>query len=676
MPAPPFQLRVFQGENPRISRQLIGESTAQTAFNLRLTSGRIDPVYGPSDVSASMQSGIAKSMYRMYDSGGTDYWLNWTADVDVVKGPVAGDTSFRIYFASDEFEPRVTNFTLATGSTPYPDAWYVLGVTPPVTAPTVSPSGGSPPTVTRTYVYTFVTAWGEESAPSPASSSATGNEDGTWAISNMDVAPLNTFTVTTASWSASVATYTMASTFGTRVGEYITITGVSPSGYNVANAIITAITSTTISIAMASDPGAYSTGGSIARDAPHNTTSMMKRVYRSVTSTLGTAYYFSKEIAVATTSTNDDVGSAIGEILPTTGWAMPPVSLRGLKVLPSGALIGFTGNQVCFSEPLAPYAWPTSYQLITDYDVVAIGTFGQSAVVATKGSPYVGSGVEPASFSLTKLDQNWPCLSKRGLTETGDGVTWPAPQGLVKVGINGSQLLTDNSYTYIEWADLNPSSFISTFHDNRYYGGYQIDAQNYGILVRDAAGMTYRMSNLITGIYTDPGKGALYIIEDNSILEWDSNRAYRVGFEWLSKEFVLPAPINYGAARIEADFATTPEEEAAYASAIAVQNAANAAAIAALTTGGSFNAKSVNTYSLNGSSVVPNAYVGDGGLRYVTFELYNEGELFYSTTLNSDYTFRLPSGVKYDQISIRLLGSVQVNSVVMGDTAYSLRAVP
>jgi len=297
-------------------------------------------------------------------------------------------------------------------------------------------------------------------------------------------------------------------------------------------------------------------------------------------------------------------------------------------------------------------------------------------VVATKGNPYIGSGVEPSSFSMTKLDQNWPCLSKRGLTETGDGVTWPAPQGLVKVGTSGSQLLTENSYTYIEWADLNPSSFIAAYHDSKYYAGYQVDSETYGIFVRDANGMTYRMSNLITGIYTDPGKGALYIIENSDIQQWDSNKAYRVGFEWLSKEFVLPTPINYGAARIEADFATTSDEEAAYASEIALQNAANAVAIAALTTKGSFNGASVNTYSLNGSSVIQNSFVGDGGLRYVTFELYNEGKLFYSTTINQDKTFRLPSGVKYDQISVRLLGSVQVNSLVMGDTAYSLRQVP
>ena len=39
-------------------------------------------------------------MYRMY-SASTDYWLAWPDDVDVVKGPIAGDASFKLYYTGD-----------------------------------------------------------------------------------------------------------------------------------------------------------------------------------------------------------------------------------------------------------------------------------------------------------------------------------------------------------------------------------------------------------------------------------------------------------------------------------------------------------------------------------------------------------------------------------------------
>jgi len=71
------------------------------------------------------------------------------------------------------------------------------------------------------------------------------------------------YTVTTASWASSVATYTIGA-HTLFVGQHVAIENVSPSGYNPgALSIVTAITSTTFSIAMASNPGGYSSGGTV-----------------------------------------------------------------------------------------------------------------------------------------------------------------------------------------------------------------------------------------------------------------------------------------------------------------------------------------------------------------------------------------------------------------------------
>ena len=76
-------------------------------------------------------------------------------------------------------------------------------------------------------------------------------------------AVLYSYTVTGASWSAGTATLQMASTTGLNVGQTINVSGITPSGYNAASVAITALTGTSISYAVAADPGAWSSGGTI-----------------------------------------------------------------------------------------------------------------------------------------------------------------------------------------------------------------------------------------------------------------------------------------------------------------------------------------------------------------------------------------------------------------------------
>lgn len=71
----------------------------------------------------------------------------------------------------------------------------------------------------------------------------------------------DSFSVTAASWAGGVATYT-ASGHTFVVGDEVTVTGATPSGYNVTDAVITAVTATGFSIAMAVNPGTWTSGGS------------------------------------------------------------------------------------------------------------------------------------------------------------------------------------------------------------------------------------------------------------------------------------------------------------------------------------------------------------------------------------------------------------------------------
>lgn len=190
-----FRITGFSGLVPRLARQLLGASQAQVATNCNLTSGDLRPRNGPLLVFAPVIANDIVSMFRM-EKDGNEKWLAWDKDVDVARSPVAGNTSRRFYYTGDG-EPRASEYDMATAGTgPYPSGCYVLGVAQPLNPPVVMVAGGAGSTVTRSYVYTFVTQWGEESAPSPASAVTTGKDDDTWALSGMDTAPPNTGAIT------------------------------------------------------------------------------------------------------------------------------------------------------------------------------------------------------------------------------------------------------------------------------------------------------------------------------------------------------------------------------------------------------------------------------------------------------------------------------------------------
>jgi len=74
-------------------------------------------------------------------------------------------------------------------------------------------------------------------------------------------------TITSASWAAGIATYGTSAVHTLAVGDKTVIAGITPTGYNVAaGAIVLSVpTTTSFTVAIASDPGAYTSGGTSSR---------------------------------------------------------------------------------------------------------------------------------------------------------------------------------------------------------------------------------------------------------------------------------------------------------------------------------------------------------------------------------------------------------------------------
>jgi hypothetical protein len=146
-----LKLIQFSGEIPRVLPRLLPEGAAHRAENVRLDDGGLTPIRKLRlEHTFEGMTGI-KTIHNHEDE-----WLAWTTDVDATHGPVAQN---RLYYTGDG-EPKMR----------VEGVEYPLAVPFPTGALTGTTSGtGSGTVITRIYVYTFVTQFGEESEPCPIS---------------------------------------------------------------------------------------------------------------------------------------------------------------------------------------------------------------------------------------------------------------------------------------------------------------------------------------------------------------------------------------------------------------------------------------------------------------------------------------------------------------------------
>jgi hypothetical protein len=683
----PMRFQGFSGMAPRIDRRFLKDNQAQEATNCRVTSGALDALREPG-LRHNPENGGILSMFRMVDAAtGTERWLSWQADVDAQRSPVNGDTLQRVYWTGDG-EPRASTFgQLFVGSGPYPGGvgseQFVLGAFPPSAAPTVGHSGGSASNITIAFVYTFVTARGEESQPSPAGTHTAPSDATTWNLSGMNNAPANSLTVSAASWAGGLLTLTLNGTRGLRADEQIIVAGLAPAALNGRQTIAAVLDSTQITIAMA-NPGAITDQvGTVDRVAPHNYgAGAFKRIYATVTGANGVAEFrlWADNVGIGATTHSASYSAtaiAAATLLPSTDWAMPPARMRGLYLMSNGIMVGFVDNDVCLSEPFLPHAWPVGYRQSVPAKIVAIGGFGTTIVIGTMGKPHTINGVEPQTMGggAIGIEQPWPCLSKRGMTSADWGVLYPTTLGLAIIGPGGADIATRSLYTEEEWRVLNPSSFISATVDSLYAGAFtKADGVTKQVILLNKAEFSdLLLANLsVDEFWTDPTNGVMYLAHDGLIYRWDDPDSPKTLYDWFSKDVLLAPPQNFGAAKVDADFENTPEQVAAAAAAAAVAAAANQVLLNSDLYEGAYGLLEIGAIEIGGELMEMPPSLEYESLQ---FQLYACNERVFTKALNSERAFKLPAGFKCDTVAVRIAGNVKVRGVVLGSSMADLRGV-
>ncbi|EHK57746.1 hypothetical protein [Allomesorhizobium alhagi] len=165
-----IKLTGFTGEQPRIIPRLMPAAAAQAALDTRLDDGGLTPMRKTALIATAASSAL-QTIYRH----GVD-WLGWETVVHAVPGPVASD---RLYYTGDGVPKMRVGEDI-----------YELAIDPPAVALTAATDGaGSGDVTTRVYVYTWVTSFGEESEPCPASNAIDWQPGDTITLSGFGATP-------------------------------------------------------------------------------------------------------------------------------------------------------------------------------------------------------------------------------------------------------------------------------------------------------------------------------------------------------------------------------------------------------------------------------------------------------------------------------------------------------
>lgn len=669
---PTIKLSKFLGEAPRVAGELLPDTVAQYAMNCKLYSGNLQAFPLPVNVETLTRSGTIKSIFPMDDgAGGTD-WLHWTTHVDVAVSQLQSDTTQRVYFTGDG-APKQTNYSLATtGAGDFPIATRPLGLPAPSAA----------------------------AAATAAASTA--------------------IATTYRSRTSNIAAVTLASAPLFGIGTVVTVTGLGGTGYNLSNVTVTDISGSVIyyncpganegstadaagSCAFAglallrnyvytwytdweeesspspatTDVAAYDgqkvTVASLPSTAPTGYSGVVthKRIYRTATSGAGVLYFFVAEVTLATTSYDDTLTDLdLGEELPSVTYDMPNSGMKGIVNLANGLLAGYFDNQLCFSEPDKPWAWPIEYRKTVSGTVMGIAPLGTSLVVVTDRYPSLVSGQHPDVMTVTRLDVAYPCVAERSVVNVGYGVLYACPDGLALISTAGNDLATRLVHYRDTWREqVMPETIAGAYYNGKYFGSH------------DTAGFIFEKDDKVGGIYTRVNfqftaahysfsDGYLYYvdtIDTQQVKRWDDPDGAAGTFDWKSKVFRPPMPTNFGAFRIIADFTVD-------GSGVVDENNARSAYNMSLSDdeiSGRFNDMEVNYYEINGNELRDML----GGGSAVTFQMYVDGLLVFQRSVVDDAIYRLPAGFLSDRYEFRVSSTLRVREIQVGETPYELREI-
>lgn len=631
-----IQLSDFDGIYPRYGSGNLPDNAAVEARNVKLQSGEIRSWRSPEAVHKVKQKGV-QSIMKMEGVGGTSLWLEWTEDTDYCYSPVADDEDFRIYY-SEGGVCKKTNWDMCSkGDGPPPRNWLYMGVPSPKKELTLKANRvpndkvkwkrdypntpyeefSSTNTDNRVYVYTYISQFGkvtEESAPSGPCEVVCDTSGGSVEISGFGEPPTDHYNIV-----------------GVRIYRAVVGRG-SPEFLLVDE--------------LPFDNHQFKATG-ISRNGIRWTDSKYIDTLRA---------------------------ARLGKPLDSMMFNEPPKGLRGLVSMPNGFLAGFVNNQVWFSEPYMPHAWPSTYMLTTDSPIVGLGVYGNTLVVCTTRQPYTISGTHPSAMSQEKQPMVQPCVSKRSIAYDQYGVLYASAYGLVAIAGGQMDVFTRELVSQDEWREFNPSTMNSMMYNNLYIAAYH--KRNEASMLVFARGdkpalVQYDFDPI--AIHVERGTGRLYCLkeDDNTIYQMDASVVNREPYVWHSKRFFNPFWTSFSAMKMDADFEDNDVVQAweSLRGKVKAANAVTWRERVGKSLLGEVNGHMVNTFEVNGGLLANLPSKADS--RSVSVTLIADGKEIYHKVFTDCIACRIPA-VRAHAWEVRFAGTLNIRAFAMATTMVEL----
>ncbi len=410
-------------------------------------------------------------------------------------------------------------------------------------------------------------------------------------------------------------------------GDRFKLSGVFPVSFDITGGIVTEIVNRYTFRYAQVGTNESGNGGTLYHDV-------------SETTPTGTARYWGD--GGVFTFTDDFDSLALNTILGTDEYDEPPANLQGLVTIQNSILAGFVRNQIYFSEPALPHAWPRQYELTIEYDIVALVPYGGSMLVLTVSYPYLVQGSDPANMSVQRIDAQYPCVSKPSIVTMDYGVVYATYDGLVVLSqTGGMQIVTKVLFESDTWqTTLDPDTIVASYYSTAYLASHSTGGF---VFIQDdrIGGYFTTVDYSATAAFYDTVAGRLYYATGSAgdIYEWDNLAQPSLSMTWKSKVITTKDMMNLGVVRVIADY-----------------------------TGVSPVWEDIST---TWETTTTSWDLGTP----VTFKLWIDKELVFTTTVTDKSVFKLPTGYRTDTFEVGVEGAIRIRAVHIAETALGLKEV-
>lgn len=610
-----YSLSNYLGMFPRFQPYLIKDTAAQLLVDGNIISGGLEAFR--QDALALQLDKLYKSMYRYLRTDGTHQWLLFDKDVNLARSAVIDDATNQVYVSGlGALRTFDTNTLKKTDTTINDNNSYVASINKP-DAPTLSTVSGTATTKeSRAYLVAYARHWtsgkidlGPASSPATTANGDTYVEVGDDKVAKLTNIPINpSFDKDNAGW---IYIY-RSSTTSQGQGQWRYVTSFNSKGG-------------------ATPPGVE---------------------YNSSNNTYSFTDNFKEE--------------ELGEVPTNISWTCPE-GLEGLITVGNGVFAAYKGNTVYLSVPYQGHTFPSEYAVPLDFDVVGLGSFGNTLVICTESNTYLLVVNDPSATILRPIQEAHACVSKRSIVSMADSVIYATNYGLVRITQDGASRISYPIISDTFWTKYNPSTIQAAAYQGKYLMFFKTDKVEYsGCLIdfNEINTGALGLSQEVSCVWQDDSSSQVFIqyisplVMQPRIYAFGESTSLKKLYKWRSKKFInTEGLITLAAGKINF-----------FDDSLQIENQD----FDFETSSHSFNVVPVNTFSINGDASTNGYWFANFSQQWCKLDFYVDDRIRKTVHVYNNFPFRLPAGFRGDSFFVDITSTVPISRVQLATSIGEL----